>query len=922
MASRFRDIKDFLNLLQDVKGPTAKGNYTARCPAHDDRQASLTVCEKESDKDGKRRIYVCCQKKTCTVDMIVSALGCTTRDLVLDTDDSLPSGKKVINVGKSKPPAEYANYEAAYGYLGKFERVYTYRDATGKPLFEVARIDTSTPEKRDKTFRQHILIGEGWTFPLVKGAPDELKANIYRLPEVTVAIKEGKPVFVVEGEKDCENMAALGYVATTCPMGAGKWHEAHSEQLRGADAYIIPDNDDTGRNHARQVAEGLHGIAHSVRVLDIAAACEGLPIKGDITDFFKILGRAKGEETLCKLMKSTPEGTPAPDDPCEAAAELYGRVGGYCVKDCCICQQTDDGARKLGTFVALPSRIVTRDDGVNLDKIFVIDGWARGGRALPQVQVAAAKFASMAWVLENWDFAANIMPGNVVKDKLRYAITEVGEMAASRQIVYTHTGWRRIDGKWAYLYQGGAIGAVGVSVDLDNALGSYTLQSDDDMPLMDAARKSLTTRFCMAEHIAVPLLGAMFLAPLREFLKQAGCAPGFALFLLGRSGGHKSTAIALMLSYFGDFHSKNLPASFNDTANSIRKKAFLLKDFPISVDDYHPETSMQERRKMESTAQLLSRAFGDGADRGRMKADLSLQESMPPRGIAVMSGEDMPNIGESGTARYYVVSVDKDDIPITDALTEAQAMAKRGILRKVMRGYIEYLLPHTDMLAAQLETKFIKLRAYATKEIQGAHGRAPEAVAHIMLGYSMMQDYLVSIGALSNEEANADFTDAWRVLIKNSAEQSKEMQDEKPCKMFLSAIGEMLVSKAADVKDLTIADSPNPIKGMIGYMDADYLYLLPETTYTMVAKLYGDQGMTFPLSKRLLFKQMRDDGLAIAGADGKTTRSKSVAGKMMRLLWVPRRCMDGSVPPPAEEQISIESLSNGHTVVDGEDIPF
>ncbi len=917
MSSRFRDINDFLSLLHGVKGPTSKGNYTARCPAHDDQTASLTVCEKVSPKDGKRRIYVCCQKKTCTVDMIVSALGCTTRDLVLEADDSLPSGKKVITVGKPKPPTEYPSYEAAYGYLGKFVCAYVYRDADGNPLFEVARIDTSTNEKRSKTFRQHVLIGSGWTFPLIKGAPDELKLYPYHLPEVMNAIKEGKPVFVVEGEKDCENMAALGYTATTSPMGAGKWHAAHSEQLRGADVYIIPDNDEPGRKHALEVAQSLNGIARSFRVLDIASACSELPEKGDITDFFKILGRTKGEEALKQLMETTPEGEPVPTDPCEAAEVLYGRVGGYCVKDGCICQQTDDGARKLGTFVALPSRIVTRDDGVNLDKIFVIDGWARGGRALPQIQVAAAKFTSMTWVLENWDFAANIMPGNVIKDKLRYVITEVGEMAAKRETVYTHTGWRRIDGKWAYLYQGGAIGADNVSVDLDNALSSYTLQCDDETPLLDAAKQSLSARYCMADHIAVPLLGVMFLAPLREFLKQAGYAPGFALFLLGRSGGHKSTAIALMLSYFGDFHSKNLPASFNDTANSIRKKAFLLKDFPISVDDYHPETSMQERRKMETTAQTLSRAFGDGADRGRMKADLSLQESMPPRGIAVMSGEDMPNIGESGMARYYVVSVDKDDIPISDLLTEAQAMAKRGIFRKVMRGYIEYLQPRAEKLAAQLETRFIKLRAQAAKETQGAHGRAPEAVAHIMLGYSMMQDYLVSIGALTNDDANADFIEAWHELIRNSTEQSKEAQDEKPCKMFLSAIGEMLASKTADVKDLTITNSLNPIKGMIGYMDADYFYLLPETTYTMVAKLYGDQGMTFPLSKRLLFKQMRDDGLAEPSAEGKTTRSKSIAGKIMRLLWIPRRCVEGA-PQPAEVQTTID----GHTHIDGEDIPF
>lgn len=927
MASKFRDIRDFLALLQNVKGPNASGNYTARCPAHDDKTASLTLCEKVSEKDGKRRIYLFCQTRVCTTDDILSHLGLTAKDLILD-DEALPGGGRVYTVGtKAKPPAATAK---AGGGLGKLTSVYDYTDKDGQKLFEVCRFEKLDKDgKKEKTFRQRRYLPEDTSAKhgYVWSVPDDMRNHsLYRLPEVVNAMQKGQPVYVVEGEKDADTMARLGYAATTNPGGAGKWHAGHTSMLAGADVVVLYDydvakNKFAGQKHAWAVAKAMKETAKNVRMPNIKDACPDMPPKGDVTDFFQILGDKQGkalfDELVCNCPPFDPEATPPWYSARDKAIDLYNRVGGYCAEHGCICTMSDEGARKLGTFLALPTQIVTRDDGVNLEKVFVIDGWARDGRQLPQVQVQAAKFAGMAWVLENWDFAANIMPGNVVKDKLRYVITEVGEMAATRQTVYTHTGWRQIGGKWVFLYRGGAIGADNVSVDLDVALSSYTLQCDDDMELLEAARQSQAVRLCMDDHIVVPMLGAMFLAPLREFLKQAGYSPGFALFLLGGTGSRKSTAIGLMLSYFGEFHSKNLPASFNDTANSIRKKAFLLKDFPIAVDDYHPETSVQERRKMESTAQTLSRAFGDGADRGRMKADLSLQESMPPRGIAIMSGEDMPNIGESGTARYYVISIEKEDIPITEQLTEAQAVAKRGTLRRVMRGYIEYLQPRADKLKDQLETKFLRLRAQAAKEVQGVHGRAPEAVAHIMLGYSMMQDYLVSIGAMSDEEANADFMEAWRVLVENSKEQGKEAQDERPCKMFLASVGELLVNQTAAVKDLTSDNASVQGKGMIGYMDADHFYFLPETTYTMVAKLYSEQGMSFPLSKRLLFKQMRDDGVTVPDADGKTTRSKSINGKLMRLLWVPRHFMENA-PPPAAEQLTID----GYTVVDDPDIPF
>ncbi|MEG1891352.1 MAG: hypothetical protein RR301_08040 [Clostridia bacterium] len=926
MSEKIRDIRDFLALLNDVKGPNASGNYTARCPAHDDKTASLTVCAKASQKDGKRRVYLHCQTGHCQNDEIISKLGLTARDLILDNDaEVLPSGQKVYTVRKPQ-----LSPKANDGGLGKLTNIYDYTDADGKLLFQVCRFEKSNADgKREKTFRQrrYLPADPAAKNGYVWSVPEEIRnSTIYHLPAVLDAINGGLTVYVVEGEKDADTMTRLGYTATTNAGGAGKWADGHTALLKGADVVVLYDydvekNNFAGQKHAWELAKAVNEIANRVRMPDIKEACPDIPAKGDITDLFQILGDEQGKEAFDALVDTcgmyNPDGLPPWMTPQEAAAELYSRVGGYCVHKGCICQSTDEGPRKLGTFVALPTQIVTRDDGVNLDKVFVIDGWARQGRMLPQVQVQAAKFKAMDWVLENWDFAANLMPGNMIKDKLRYVITEVGEMNAKRKTVYTHTGWRKIDGKWIYLYQGGAVGADNVSVDLESVLSSYTLRCGDDIALLEAARKSFTARFCMAEHIAVPLLGVIFLAPLREFLKQAGCTPGFALFLIGKSGFHKSTAIALMLSYFGDFHSKNLPASFNDTSNTIRKKAFVLKDLPIVVDDYHPESSMQERRRMESTAQALSRAFGDGADRGRMRADLSLQEAMPPRCVAIMSGEDMPNIGESGTARYYVVSVGRSDIPITDELTEAQAMAKSGILRKVMRGYIEYLQPHADSLGKKLEKRFVTFRTRAAKETQGAHGRAPEAVAHIMLGYSMMQDYLVSIGAISDEEANADFMDAWRVLVQNSQDQAREAQDEKPCKMFLATMCELLVNRTAAVKDLTDANAPIPSKGMVGYVDAEYYYFLPETAYTMVSKLYSDQGVSFILSKRMLFKQMRDDGIVVSDVDGKTARGKKINGKLTRLLWIPRRFFD-DMPPPAEEQMKID----GYVQVEDEDMPF
>ena len=66
-------------------------------------------------------------------------------------------------------------------------------------------------------------------------------------------------------------MAKLGYVATTNPMGAGKWHVGdYTPSLKGADLYIIPDNDDVGRDHAKSVAQAAVKVAKAVHIIDLS----------------------------------------------------------------------------------------------------------------------------------------------------------------------------------------------------------------------------------------------------------------------------------------------------------------------------------------------------------------------------------------------------------------------------------------------------------------------------------------------------------------------------------------------------------------------------------------------------------------------------------------------------------------------------
>ena len=940
------DITQFLTMLRKVKGPNASGEYTAQCPAHDDKQASLTVTSKPSPKDGKERILPHCHAG-CTFDAVIGAMGLTARDLIVDPDPPKPrqgTGKKTYKPAPKKAPDKttvpgMTVHEAQPTEAAETKeepkidwahptRVYSYTDANGKELFQVCRYEyTDENGKRTKTFRQRVYDPanpKANRAGYVNSVPNELRdTTLYRMPAIAAAIRDGRTVYVVEGEKDVETLERLGCTATCNPGGAGKWRDGYTQALIGADVVILPDcdtkaNDYTGQNHALTVAMSLLGKASRVRLVDLKEACPKLPDKGDISDMIQILGDVDGMDTLARQVARTrdfdAQTVPFWLTPAEQAARLYGQVEGYGAQDGGIVQITSDGPKPLTDFVVVPRLELIHDDGATRTLQFVFDGWDSNGRPFDRATINSNELNSMAWLTDKWGFHANIRPGTANRDKVVWAIKKVGQIAAKQVVEYSHTGWRRIDGEWCYLYHGGAIGKEGVTVDMGDALKTYRLDGSgapgfDAISYKDAAQRSLQIQNIVKPEIGIALLGTSYLAPLREFMSQTDITPAFCLFLYGESGTHKTTAASLAMAHFGNFHAKNPPASFNDTANQIRKKAFLVKDAPILVDDYHPTQSQQERRQMAATAQALSRAFGDGSDRGRLNADTSIRAVTPPRSVGIITGEDLPAIGASGLARFFVLDIDKGDIPITKELTQLQEDARAGYLQKAMRGYITWLAKQTDSLPGKLQKLFIMYREDIRQASDGAHDRAPEAVACIMMGYQMMLQYFRDIGAVDSDTALAMIMDAKKTLTETSQRQTQSMEAEKPTRIFLDMLSELMASKEVYTEDLhPDPDNPQeipPAADLVGYEDQNYYYFLPNVVHAKVCTLCRQQGVEFPVSFKALGKHLKTDGvLQMTTGNASTTKGKFVHGKLVRLLWIPRDAL--GTPDTGTRQIQME----------------
>jgi hypothetical protein len=112
-------------------------------------------------------------------------------------------------------------------------------------------------------------------FPAVEPVP-------YRLPELLA--NPDSAILLPGGEKDVDNLRALGFTATCNHGGEGKWWPDLTPYFKDRRVFILCDNDEQGEKHQAVVGAALNGVAREIRVVRFPE----LPPKGDVSDFIKL----------------------------------------------------------------------------------------------------------------------------------------------------------------------------------------------------------------------------------------------------------------------------------------------------------------------------------------------------------------------------------------------------------------------------------------------------------------------------------------------------------------------------------------------------------------------------------------------------------------------------------------------------------
>jgi DNA polymerase-1 len=153
---------------------------------------------------------------------------------------------------------------------GRRVATYLYRDHLKNPH---TRVEKWLPARGRAQYPQYFWVDGRWT----PKKPEGWLKIPYLLPEMLEALARSRntAVFIPEGEKDADTLAALGLVATTSSEGAtpikaktGKWTPELNWWFFGVQqVFILEDNDEPGRAFAREKARALEGIVPDICIV-------------------------------------------------------------------------------------------------------------------------------------------------------------------------------------------------------------------------------------------------------------------------------------------------------------------------------------------------------------------------------------------------------------------------------------------------------------------------------------------------------------------------------------------------------------------------------------------------------------------------------------------------------------------------------
>jgi hypothetical protein len=246
------------------RGPEWRG----QCPIHGGERDSFSV----NPVTGQWMCHSACARGGSAANLIMERDGITFKDAAMQIEEITGMSRALSSPDRPKIVAQY-----------------DYTDEAGVLRYQALRYEP-------KTFKCRRPDGHGgvvWSLGNTQAIP-------YRLSDL---VNSKSDVYIVEGEKDADNLATLGLTATTNHGGSEKWRPELTPWFTGKHVVMLPDNDEAGERHVKKVVGELSGVAASIAVVRLP----GLPPKGDVSDWLAAGGTRADLERLVEDIRANQE---------------------------------------------------------------------------------------------------------------------------------------------------------------------------------------------------------------------------------------------------------------------------------------------------------------------------------------------------------------------------------------------------------------------------------------------------------------------------------------------------------------------------------------------------------------------------------------------------------------------------------------
>jgi hypothetical protein len=492
----------------------------------------------------------------------------------------------------------------------------------------------------------------------------------------------------------------------------------------------------------------------------------------------------------------------------------------------------------------------------------------------------------MKWITRHWGARPTlyIPPGRVWQ--LRWAIQEHSRADLVRERVYMHTGWVTVGGKRVYLTAEGALGADGLNPDVRVDLGQNNMQHyalpappPDLRPAVEASLDFLNLGCDF--HVTAPLWAAMYAAPLCPFKTLDA-----VIWVYGTTQTGKSTITHAALTHFGAGfirgHAYRAPRDWTSSPTDLEGAMFRAKDVPIVIDDYAPaHAGVAEARDLAKKSHYVVRSVGNRSSRGRATANLGERPQRPPRGLVIATAEN-PLVGQSIVGRMIYVPVEYGQVISGDnaALDRAQAHAESGLYAQAMAGYVVWLIRNWDRLAAEVPQSIDRVSREGRTIFPAEQSRLTDYYALLVVADRLALEYAVSVGALTQEEADT-FAECHRAAIFEVLSRQRErVSGQSPMYKFFMALGDLRAQGKIYLHPKGNADPDRQDMVKVGWYDpqSTTIYLVSELALQQVKAYWRALDELFDAGTDAVHREMSQTGYI-----------KPDQGRYTRQVWISSR---------------------------------